>query len=85
MLAAYSLKYLHISCVRVSTTQLSRRATLPKVLSEESNFDKAFLFGLFKLMRGVWIQIPPKAGHHRPAIETAFKWRFVGASMMACM
>ena len=28
------------------------------------------------------IQIPPKAGHHWPASETTFKWRFTGEPMM---
>ena len=27
-------------------------------------------------------KIPLKAGHHRPASETPFKWRFAGMSMM---
>ena len=26
-------------------------------------------------MRGERVQIPLKAGHHRPASETSFKWR----------
>ena len=30
----------------------------------------------------VWIQIPLKSGHHRPASETPFKWRFAGGPMM---
>ena len=37
-----------------------------------TNFDRFFL----KLMRGGRVQIPLKAGHHRPASETPFKWRF---------
>ena len=28
-------------------------------------------------------QITLKAGHHRPASETPFKWRFAGGPMMA--
>ena len=28
------------------------------------------------------IQIPLKAGHHRPASETPVKWRFAGVTMM---
>ena len=28
-------------------------------------------------------QIPLKAGHHRSASETPFKWRFAGVPMMA--
>ena len=39
----------------------------------------AFFFGL---MSG-GNQIPLLAGHHRPASETPFKWRFVGGQMMA--
>ena len=34
----------------------------------------------------VWrerFQIPLKVGHHRPASETPFKWRFAGGPMMA--
>ena len=34
-------------------------------------------------MRGYRIQIPLKAGHHRPASETPFKWHFAGGLMMA--
>ena len=37
----------------------------------------------FFLMRGKKIQITLKAGHHRPASETPFKWRFAGGPMMA--
>ena len=40
-----------------------------------------YLFFL-KLMRGEMIQIPLKAGHHQPASETPFKWRFAGGPMM---
>ena len=36
----------------------------------ESNFDNVFFLGL---MRGERIQIPLKAGYHRPASETPFK------------
>ena len=34
-------------------------------------------------MRGKRIQITLKAGHHRPASETPFKWGFAGRSLMA--
>ena len=37
----------------------------------------------FQLMRGEKIKIPLLAGHHRPASETPFKWRFAGVTMMA--
>ena len=30
-----------------------------------------------------WIQIALKEGHHRPASERPFKWRFSGGLMMA--
>ena len=40
-----------------------------------------FTEGLFLVDDG--IQVPLKAGHHRPASETPFKWRFVGVPMMA--
>ena len=33
-------------------------------------------------MKGGRIQIPLQAGHHRPASETPFKWRFAGVLMM---
>ena len=39
------------------------------------------LFFLFLVNE--WIQIPLKSGHHRPASETPFKWRFAGVQMMA--
>ena len=35
------------------------------------------------LIRGKKIQIALKAGYHRPASETPFKWRFAGGPMMA--
>ena len=38
---------------------------------------------LFQLMRVESYHIPIKAGHHRPASETSFKWRFAGGPMMA--
>ena len=34
-------------------------------------------------MRGGRINIPQIAGHHRPASETPFEWRFTGVPMMA--
>ena len=37
----------------------------------------------FMLMRGEMIQIPLKAGKHRPASETPFQWRFAGVQMIA--
>ena len=42
-----------------------------------------FFWGGGGLMRGYRIQIPLKAGHHRPTSETPFKWHFAGGSMMA--
>ena len=30
-----------------------------------------------------WIQLPFKMGHHWPASETPFKWRFAGGPLMA--
>ena len=41
-----------------------------------SNFDKFFLY------EGGRIQLPLLAGHHRPASETPFTWRFAGVQMM---
>ena len=46
---------------------------------------KFFLFGLFQLMRGEGIQIPLNTGHHRPAIETPFKWCFAGPILNASL
>ena len=37
----------------------------------------------YLLMREGAIEIPLQAGHHRPARETPFKWRFAGEPMMA--
>ena len=36
----------------------------------------------FRVPRGEMIQIPLRAGHHRPANDTPFKWRFAGVPMM---
>ena len=41
-----------------------------------------FVSFVFKLMRGEGIQLPLKAGHHRPTKETPFKWRFAGVPMI---
>ena len=38
---------------------------------------------IFSDNEGERIQIPLKVGHHRPASETPFKWRFTGGPMMA--
>ena len=43
------------------------------------NFDRVFQ----SILVDEWIQIPQKSGHHRPANETPFKWRFAGVPMMA--
>ena len=40
-------------------------------------------YGWFQKKRRKRIQIPLKMGHHRPASETPFKWRFAGGPMMA--
>ena len=40
-------------------------------------------FLLFSFYEGKRIKIALKAGHHRPASETPFKWRFAGGPMMA--
>ena len=37
----------------------------------------------FSLSRGGRIKIPLLAGHHQPASETPFRWRFAGVPMMA--
>ena len=37
----------------------------------------------FSLVRWGRIRIPLFAGHHRPARETPFKWRFAGVLMMS--
>ena len=42
-----------------------------------------FLRFFFKLIRGERIQIPLEMGHHRPASEAPFKWRFAGGPMVA--
>ena len=44
-----------------------------------SNFDNFF----FVVLGDEMIKIALKAGHHWPASETPFKWRFAGVSMMA--
>ena len=38
---------------------------------------------VFLVGEGRGIQILLKAGHHRPASETPFKWRFAGMPIMA--
>ena len=43
-----------------------------------SNFDNFFL-----IYDGREIQTPLYAGHHWPASETPFKWRFAGVPLMA--
>ena len=37
----------------------------------------------FFFLRGEMIQVPLKAGHHRSASETPFKWWFAGVPIMA--
>ena len=44
-----------------------------KFFQRGSNFDYVFLL----LMMGEMIQIPIKAGHHRPSSRTPFKWRLL--------
>ena len=51
-----------------------------KFFQRVSNFEN--LFFVFFLVNE-WIQIPLKSGHHRPASDTPFKWRFAGVAMMA--
>ena len=47
----------------------------------ESFFQRGPTFFLFLVDEG--IQIPLKAGQHRPASETPYKWRFAGVPIMA--
>ena len=56
-------------------------------IQKGSKFDVFFCFFFFfvfsSLMRGGRIKILLLAGHHRPASETPFEWRFAGVPMMA--
>ena len=42
-----------------------------------------FFFFFFFFISGERIRITLKAGHHRPASETSFKWRSASEPMMA--
>ena len=55
-----------------------------KFCQRGSNFDNVFLFVLFLVNEG-WEgrNTTTSAGHHQPASETTFKWRFAGVLMMA--
>ena len=53
-----------------------------KLCQRGSNSDNVLFFSSFS-MRGKRIQITIKAGQHRPASETPFKWRFAGGPKMA--
>ena len=62
----------------------SMRRGSRKFCQRGSNPDNVFFFFFFFfLVRGKRIQIALKAGHHRPASETPFKWRFAGELMVA--
>ena len=53
-------------------------------LHRGSDFDGCFgCFCFVLVLVDEGIQIPLKAGHHRPASEKSFKWRFAGVLMMA--
>ena len=65
----------HLFCMT-----LNKHARIQKILSEGSNFDNVFFF---QMMRGGRIEKTLSAGHHQPASETPFKWRFAGVLMMA--
>ena len=60
---------------------LAFHARIQNILSGGPNFDNVFFKPM--LMRGGWNKVALKAGHHRPASETPFKWRFAGVLMMA--
>ena len=55
-----------------------------KLCQRGANFDNIFFFFFFFffMIRGGMIKIPLLAGHHRPASETPFQWRFAGVPMM---
>ena len=57
-------------------------ARIQKVLSEGDQLCNSDVF-LFSFFRGERIHTSLKAGHHRPASEAPFKWRFAGVPMMA--
>ena len=50
-----------------------------KFCQRGSNYENVF----FSLMRGGRVNLSLWAGHHWPASESPFKWRFVGVPMMA--
>ena len=53
-----------------------------KISQRGSNWTLTVLFSSWGGKRGVH-QIPLKAGHHRSASETPFKWRFSGGPILA--
>ena len=59
----------------------TENARIQKVFHRGSNFANGFFLSLVLVDEG--IQISLKAGLHRPASETPFKWRFAGVPMIA--
>ena len=58
---------------------VQKQARIQKVLSARVQRKSDNVFVVVYLMSGV----PLKSGHHRPASETPFKWRFTGGPTMA--
>ena len=57
---------------------------LPRTCADPESLTTFFCFCFFLCVFSVdeWIQIPLISGHHRPASETPFKWRFAGVPLM---
>ena len=80
----------HDRLSRLATTiirdgKVQTHVRIQKVLPEWGPTLTSFYFHFFSENEGERIQIlvPLKVGHHRPASETPFKWRFAGGPMMA--
>ena len=50
--------------------------------ADKESFAREVHFFFFFFDKGKEVQIALKAGHHRPASETPFKWRLAGGPMM---
>ena len=67
-------EYTHPPGPRVSSLMYPIHARIQSFFRGVSNFDNFFFDD--------WIQIPLKAGHHRPVSETKFQWHLAGVPMM---
>ena len=81
------ITFVLIICIHRELANLLHRLSIKPCADPESfargGPTRTTFFFVFFLIRGKRSEIALKVGHHQPASETPFKWRYAGVPMMA--